>query len=68
MMKKKSGKGQLINPEVGNLRAHYDIAIRRNVNNLENMRKDILAIYFHKIPIDGNPQHGLCPKCNHCIS
>lgn len=45
-----------------------DISIRRSVNTLENMRKDVLAICFHEISSDGNQQHGLCPKGSHFVS
>jgi hypothetical protein len=56
------GKGRLTKAEIDNLQNYYGAAIRRNSNNLEGMKKDVWAIYFHKLSTNEKPQHGLCPK------
>lgn len=56
------GKGRLTKSEIDCLQNYYGAAIRRNSNNLENMKKDVWATYFHKLSTNDHPQHGLCPK------
>lgn len=41
--------------------AHYSLAIQRNPDSLENMKKEIWAGFYHKISTDALPQH---EKCN----
>lgn len=55
------GKGRLTDDTIDKLQNYYGLAIRRNVNSVESMTKDIWAIYFHKLSTDEEPQHGLCP-------
>lgn len=60
--KKLGGKGRLTNVEIDRLQNYYGLAIRRNVENLENMKKAVWAIYFHKLSTNENPVHSLCPN------
>jgi hypothetical protein len=54
------GKGRLTQSETDKLRNYYSLAIRRNVNNLAAMKRDVWAFFFHKLLTNGNPQHGVC--------
>lgn len=42
------------------LSTNYSLAIRRNLNSVEDMRREIWAGYYHKISTDSNPQHTYC--------
>ncbi|KAJ8895203.1 hypothetical protein PR048_000528 [Dryococelus australis] len=54
------------NAEIDLLQRYYSQSTRKNVTNVEDMRKAIRASYFH-ISTDANPQHFLCPSCvNSC--
>jgi len=53
------GKGCLIQSVIDKLK-HYGLAIRRNVKNLETMKKAVWAIYFQKLSTNEKDQHGLC--------
>ena len=59
-----SGRGRLTDAEINLLQNYYGQSIRRHAgeNNVDMMRKDIWATYFHKLSKDDKPQHGLCPK------
>ena len=57
-----SGQGRLTDKKIDSLQNYYGQAIRRNCENLDNMRRDVWAIFFHTISTDDCPQHGLCPK------
>lgn len=56
-----SGKGKLTAKLIDELTVYYGLAIRNNVNSLENMRNAIWATFYHKISTDENPQHMFCP-------
>ena len=58
-----SGRGRLTDGEINKLQRYYGMAIRRHAGskNPIDMKRDIWAIYFHKLSTDNNPQHGLCP-------
>lgn len=56
-----SGKGKLTAKLIDKLTIYYGLAIRRNCNSVENMKKAIWATLHHKISTDDNPQHHLCP-------
>ena len=43
------------------LSTYYGLAIRRNIDSVENMRKEIWATFYHKISTDRKPQHSNCP-------
>ena len=40
---------------------YYANAIRRNSDNVKEMKKAILATFYHKISTDKKPQHKWCP-------
>jgi hypothetical protein len=41
------GKGHLTQSEIDKLQNYYGLAIRRNVNNLEVMKRTLWAVFFH---------------------
>lgn len=51
------GRGRLTHNQIDKITTYYENVIRRNINNLTEMRK---AIYFHKRSSDDNPKHYLC--------
>ena len=42
------GAGKLTKAAIKRIRGHYEGKIRKNVNNLEKMKKAIYAIWFHR--------------------
>ncbi|GFW16480.1 uncharacterized protein TNCV_443551 [Trichonephila clavipes] len=67
-----SGRGRLTLKEVDSIQHYYGLAIRKNLSSVEDMKRAICAIYFHKLSTEDNPQHALCPlekdllkKCLH---
>ncbi|GFX22875.1 uncharacterized protein TNCV_2606171 [Trichonephila clavipes] len=72
MGKNISGRGRLTLKEVDSIQHYYGLAIRKNLSSVEDMKRAIWAIYFHKLSTEDNPQHALCPlekdllkKCLH---
>ncbi|GFT75366.1 uncharacterized protein TNCV_968021 [Trichonephila clavipes] len=59
-----SGRGRLTLKEVDSIQHYYGIAIRKNLSSVEDMKRAIWAIYFHKLSTEDNPQHALCPLAN----
>ncbi|GFU23325.1 uncharacterized protein TNCV_2560021 [Trichonephila clavipes] len=59
-----SGRGQLTLKEVDSIQHYYGLAIRKNLSSVEDMKRAIWAIYFHKLSTEDNPQHALCPLVN----
>ncbi|CAN7938957.1 unnamed protein product [Ixodes hexagonus] len=57
-----SARGRLTDAVMDKLQTYFGLAIRRNVGNLEEMRKAVWATYFHLSSTDNDPCHGLCPK------
>ncbi|XP_046589419.1 uncharacterized protein LOC124293252 [Neodiprion lecontei] len=57
-----SGRGKLTGKLIDELSTYYGLAIRRNSDDVEKMRKDIWATIKHKISTDSKPQHDDCPK------
>jgi hypothetical protein len=55
-------KGRLTDSVIDSLQNYYGLAIRRNKNDLEKMKKDVWATLFHKASTDDNPQHQLCDE------
>ncbi|XP_039313194.1 uncharacterized protein LOC120359517 [Solenopsis invicta] len=55
------GKGKLTDNLIKDLTLYYGLAIRRNSDSLQNMKKDIWATFFHKCSTDEKPQHDNCP-------
>ncbi|GFT68062.1 uncharacterized protein TNCV_713991 [Trichonephila clavipes] len=56
-----SGRGRLTLKEVDSIQHYYGLAIRKNLSSVEDMKRAIWAIYFHKLSTQDNPQHALCP-------
>ncbi|GFS71808.1 uncharacterized protein TNCV_3714981 [Trichonephila clavipes] len=56
-----SGRGWLTLKEVDSIQHYYGLAIRKNLSSVEDMKRAIWAIYFHKLSTENNPQHALCP-------
>ncbi|GFW83632.1 uncharacterized protein TNCV_2204811 [Trichonephila clavipes] len=56
-----SGRGRLTLKEVDSIQHYYGLAIRKNLSSVEDMKRAIWAIYFHKLRTEDNPQHALCP-------
>ncbi|GFX96895.1 uncharacterized protein TNCV_1996271 [Trichonephila clavipes] len=56
-----SGRGRLTLKEVDSFQHYYGLAIRKNLSSVEDMKRAIWAIYFHKLSTQDNPQHALCP-------
>lgn len=56
------GRNRLTDKEINKLQEYYGLAIVRGGSNLEEMKKNVWATYFHKLSDDDNPQHGLCPS------
>ncbi|GFX49649.1 uncharacterized protein TNCV_4902911 [Trichonephila clavipes] len=59
-----SGRGRLTLKEVDSIQHYYGLAIRKNLSSVEDMKRAIWAIYFHKLSTEDNPQHALCPLAN----
>ncbi|GFV78911.1 uncharacterized protein TNCV_4346701 [Trichonephila clavipes] len=55
-----SGRGRLTLKEVDSIQHYYGLAIRKNLSSVEDMKRAIWAIYFHKLSTEDNPQHALC--------
>ncbi|KAJ8936817.1 hypothetical protein NQ318_015284 [Aromia moschata] len=55
------GKGKLTDALIKKLSTYYGLAIRRNTHSVEEMKKAILATYFHLCSTDDNPNHSFCP-------
>ena len=57
------GKGRLTEKEINKIQNYYGIAIRQNIDNLYQMRKNILAVLHHSCVADlSDARHILCPK------
>ncbi|XP_067208105.1 uncharacterized protein [Linepithema humile] len=59
--KKLGGKGKLTEVLIKKLSTYYGLAIRRNVNSVQDMKKAIMATFYHMISTDENPRHENCP-------
>ena len=55
------GKGKLTDKMIDRLQNYYGIAIRSNANNLEGMKKAILASLFHCASSKNGEYHNYCP-------
>lgn len=56
-----SGKNRLTDGAIDRLQNYFGLAIRQNLDSVENMRRAIWAIYFHTLSTNETPNHGLCP-------
>ncbi|KAG8236553.1 hypothetical protein J437_LFUL016858 [Ladona fulva] len=54
-------KGKLTDVLIKKLTNYYGLAIRRNCESVENMKKGILATYYHLSSTIENPRHHNCP-------
>lgn len=59
---KLSGKGKLTDALIKKLTLYYGLAIRRNIDSVENMKKAIFATYYHMCSTDKEPNHTYCPS------
>ncbi len=57
-----SGKGRLTDGKIDVLQNYYGLAIRENLQDVEEMAKAVKASLFHVASTDTKPQHHLCPK------
>lgn len=55
-------KGRLTDVVIDSLQNYYGLAIRRNKNDLDKMKKDIWSIYYHKSSTDDQPRHDSCDE------
>lgn len=55
-------KGRLTDSATDSLQNYYGLAIRRNPNDLEKMKRDVWATFLHKASTDSNPQHNFCDE------
>lgn len=58
---KLGGKGKLTDALIKKLSTYYGLAIQRNVDSVEDMKKGILATYYHMTSTNENPNHEYCP-------
>jgi len=59
--KKLGGKDKLTETLIKKLSTYYGLVIRRNVNSAQDMKKAIMATFYHMISTDENPRHENCP-------
>lgn len=58
----KLGKeGNLIDALIKKLTKYYGLAIRKHPDSVSEMKKAIMATYYHMCSTDKNPQHQYCP-------
>ncbi|CAB3994951.1 Hypothetical predicted protein, partial [Paramuricea clavata] len=57
-----SGKGRLTTGKMDVLQNYYGLAIRENLDNVEEMAKAVKASLFHVASTEEYPQHHLCLK------
>jgi len=58
---KLGGKGKLTDVLIKKLTKYYGLAIRRNPNSKDDMKRAIMATYYHMISTNEQPQHQYCP-------
>ncbi|GBO18345.1 hypothetical protein AVEN_27748-1 [Araneus ventricosus] len=51
------GKGKLTDNFIDKLQNYYGIAIRSNLNNLENMQSAVIAAFYHSCSTSKNSMH-----------
>ncbi|XP_029169169.1 uncharacterized protein LOC114939099 [Nylanderia fulva] len=59
---KLGGKKRLTESVIKKLTIYYGLAIRRNIDSVEGMKKAIIATLDHYCSTDKNPQHENCPE------
>jgi len=60
-VKKLGGKKRLTDGIIKKLTTYYGLAIRRNIDSVENMKKAIIATLDHYFSTDKFPRHENCP-------
>ncbi|KAK3889773.1 hypothetical protein Pcinc_006334 [Petrolisthes cinctipes] len=55
------GRNKLTDDIIGHLTRYYTAAIRRSRGSIKDLRKDILATFFHCSSSDEHPRHHFCP-------
>lgn len=58
---KLGGKGKLTDALIKKMSVYYGLAIRRNIDSVDNMKEAILSSYYHMISTDEVPRHEYCP-------
>ncbi|XP_071633109.1 uncharacterized protein [Temnothorax longispinosus] len=58
---KLGGKEKLTDALIKKLTKYYGLAIRRSAHSKEDMKKAIMATYYHLTSTDRQPQHHFCP-------
>ncbi|XP_039304885.1 uncharacterized protein LOC120359029 [Solenopsis invicta] len=56
------GPGKLTDKLINELTIYYGLAIRRNPHDVEKMRNDVWATFYHKMSTNETPQHERCPS------
>lgn len=56
-----SGKGRLTDGKIDMLQNYYGLAVRNNLNDVNEMAKQIKAALFHVASTNEKPRHQLCP-------
>lgn len=64
--KKLKGRGRLTVEVIDKLQRYYMSAVRRNKNDLRNMKKDIMATFLHHSSTDDEHDHSCCPFDSWC--
>ena len=54
-------KEDSVTAKIDVLQNYYGLAVRENLNNVDEMAKNIEAPLFHVASTNDNPQHHLCP-------
>lgn len=55
------GKGRLTDGKIDVLQNYYGLAVRENLNDVNNMARSIKAVLYHVASTESDPQHHLCP-------
>ena len=61
--KKIADRGRLTDKAINTLQNHHGMAIRQNTDNIDNMKRSIIAVLYHNSDItNGNERHKYCPR------
>lgn len=60
------GQGRLTAGLMNELSDYFGIAVRSNSSSAKEMKKAVLATWYHKASTDKKPQHQYCPKGEEC--
>ena len=56
------GRGRLTDQLINKLQNYFGLALRNNLNDIEKMHRDVLAILYHRTSSDNKTMHQYCPK------